>query len=93
MGWVLNKYIDTPENKRDDCRWTHEQKPEETLDMIPSQDFMLDAIRRAYESGDLTLNKRDQQRLEFLYEQSDMGRRVAVLPTDHSGEALESRVA
>lgn len=70
LGWLIGKYIDTPENKERLCRWEHEKKTaEESLDLIPSTEFMLGAVRRAFDSGYLTLNKRDQERL-ILVEQS-----------------------
>lgn len=64
MGWLISKYIYTPDNIVQDCRWTHEQKtPTETTDLIPEAEVMIAAVQMAYESGRLAFNVRDIQRL------------------------------
>lgn len=69
LGWLVGKYIYTPENIEQRCRWEHEQKTaEESPDLIPDATYMVDAVRRAFDSGYLTLSKKDQQRLVLVEE-------------------------
>lgn len=74
LGLLVRKYIYTPDNQERMCRWEHEQKTlTETEALIPSQEFMLDAVFRAVQSGDINLSNRDRQQLENLAEQLKQG--------------------
>lgn len=68
FSWLLRHYIVTPENKQQVCRWEHIQKTdspaEELENCIPTEDFMITAIRRAHEAGQPKLNHQDLLRLE-----------------------------
>lgn len=64
MSLLVRKYIVTPENKQQICRWEHEEKTtHESPALIPDEAFMLDAVRRAVDDGLIPLNKRDTKRL------------------------------
>lgn len=64
MSWLISKYIYTPDNIKQECRWNHEQKTlTESHDLIPEAEVMIGAVTRAYEAGHLALNVRDLQRL------------------------------
>lgn len=74
LGLLVRKYIYTPDNQERRCRWEHEQKTQtETEDLIPSERFMLDAVFRAVQSGDINLSNRDRQQLESMAESLDKG--------------------
>lgn len=67
LGWLVRKYIDTPDNKEQLCRWEHLEKTGSSLEdpenCIPDEETMLGAVQRAYEAGQLSLNKKDRLRL------------------------------
>ena len=67
LGWLVSKYIYTPENIEQKCRWEHEQKTTtESIELVPTAEYMVGAVRSAYDSGYLTLNKRDQEKLVMI---------------------------
>jgi len=67
VSWLLNKYISTPDNQQQLCRWEHEQKTESAAELLencqPEESFMVDAVRRAYEAGKVPMNRQDLTRL------------------------------
>lgn len=72
LGWLINKYIDTPENKQQICRREHMEKnadPDYEASLIPDERFMFGAVTRAVENGSIHFNNRDQERYEQLQEE------------------------
>lgn len=64
LGLLVSKYIYTPENIEQKCRWEHEEKTNlESFELIPDEEFMLDAVQRAFDAGRLTLRQREYDRL------------------------------
>lgn len=64
MGLLVRKYIYTPENKQQICRWEHEEKTlTESPDLIPDEEFMLNAVHRAWRQGDIHLTAKQYERL------------------------------
>lgn len=55
--------LDYPGNHQQLCRWEHDEKTRNGDEPLPSREFMLDAIRTAYESGEMHLSKGKRRRL------------------------------
>lgn len=68
LGLLVKKYIQTPDNQQQICRYEHDQKNlnshvTESTDQIPAEEFMLDAVARAFRAGMVRLSSHEQQRL------------------------------
>lgn len=63
LGSLIRLYIDTPDNKQQLCRSTHDEK-REYYDDIPEDEVMYDAVMRAAKDGKLRLNRRDREGLQ-----------------------------
>lgn len=62
MGLLVSKYIDTPDNKEQLCRWEHDNKDDYAVE-LPSEEFMLQAVHAAWRNGQLKLNRKQYDRL------------------------------
>lgn len=66
-GIVELEFRELPENKEQICRWEHEER--NTPDKIPDKppvDFMIGAVRTAFESGIIHLSVRKRKKLGLM---------------------------
>jgi len=61
LGWVATRFRNLPDNREQRCRCEHFERHSEPPPEIPSREFMLEAVKAAFQTGQIQLT-RDQRR-------------------------------